>query len=64
VVQFYTFLTSTLDGGERPASRPDCFTPGKRNRVDFRDRLNAVVNRKIIFTGPTGKLNLIVKPAA
>jgi len=30
VVQFYTFLTSTLDGGERPASRPDSFTPKDR----------------------------------
>jgi hypothetical protein len=24
-----SFLTSVLDGGERSASRPDCFTPGE-----------------------------------
>lgn len=26
-LQFRTFLTSTLDGGEWSASRPGCFTP-------------------------------------
>lgn len=28
-VQHYSFLTSKLDGGQRPASYSFCFTPGK-----------------------------------
>jgi hypothetical protein len=31
-LQLHAFLTSALDGGKWPASRPGRFTPGERDR--------------------------------
>ena len=29
-IEFHSFLTSTVNGGEWSATRSDCFTPGER----------------------------------
>jgi hypothetical protein len=57
VVQIRVFLTSTLDGGDLSASRPERFTPGEiapcthciRGRVDRRAGLGDVNERKILI---------------
>jgi hypothetical protein len=50
VVQLHAFLTSALDGGERSASRPGRFTPGKHwiaGWVDPKAGLKVMAKRKI-----------------
>jgi hypothetical protein len=53
-VKIHIFLTSALAGGERPASRPGCFTPGTYwigGSVNPTTGLDDVEKRKIF--GPT-----------
>jgi len=66
-VQFHIFLTSTLDGGEWPASCPGCLTPRERapsihwigGWVRTRADLDAVMKRKI--PASAGKQSLVVQ---
>ena len=43
-VYFHTFLISALDGIERSASRPERFTPGRKNLLLY------VLNRRLVGT--------------